>query len=304
MSFGRSLELFFVDGRPDGMLTAEVFNWTGHVLKAPRTQLPAVLARPEARHTGVYLLIGEKDGAACAYIGEAENVATRIRDHDAKKDWWSEILIVTTTADALHKAHVKYIEARLIEQARAVGSMPLENGNSPARPGLSEAATANMEEFIDTLLIVLPALGLDGFVSKRRTFLQDTRLNVTGPADRFVLKTARNGVHAYAEVRDGEFIMNEGSRIRASWQGAGGHDAGYRKLHADLVAMGVIDVSQDPAVMRANYAFKSPSAAAAVANGRPANGRIEWKREADGLSFHDWEARQVEAALPQETGEE
>ncbi len=29
---GRSLELFFIDGKPDGMRTAEVFNWTGHVL--------------------------------------------------------------------------------------------------------------------------------------------------------------------------------------------------------------------------------------------------------------------------------
>ena len=37
--FGRSLQLYFVDGRPDGMLTAEVFNWTGHVLMAPRTQI-------------------------------------------------------------------------------------------------------------------------------------------------------------------------------------------------------------------------------------------------------------------------
>jgi hypothetical protein len=26
---GRSLELFFIDGKPDGMQTAEVFNWTG-----------------------------------------------------------------------------------------------------------------------------------------------------------------------------------------------------------------------------------------------------------------------------------
>ena len=32
---GRSLELYFIDGRPDGMLTAEVFNWTGHVLSRP-----------------------------------------------------------------------------------------------------------------------------------------------------------------------------------------------------------------------------------------------------------------------------
>lgn len=45
MSAGRSLELFFIDGRPDGMLTAEVFNWTGHVLRAPRTQLPQAIKR-------------------------------------------------------------------------------------------------------------------------------------------------------------------------------------------------------------------------------------------------------------------
>ena len=36
---GRSLELFFIDGKPEGMLTAEVFNWTGHILMTPRTQI-------------------------------------------------------------------------------------------------------------------------------------------------------------------------------------------------------------------------------------------------------------------------
>jgi len=30
---GLSLELHYIDGNPEGMLTAEVFNWTGHVLK-------------------------------------------------------------------------------------------------------------------------------------------------------------------------------------------------------------------------------------------------------------------------------
>lgn len=36
---GLSLDLYFIDGHPDGMLTAEIFNWTGHVLITPRTQL-------------------------------------------------------------------------------------------------------------------------------------------------------------------------------------------------------------------------------------------------------------------------
>ncbi|SOB78125.1 hypothetical protein SAMN04488490_3978 [Marinobacter sp. LV10R510-11A] len=48
----QSLELFFIDGKPDGMLTAEVFNWTGHVLMTPRTQLSAALKRSKSNQTG------------------------------------------------------------------------------------------------------------------------------------------------------------------------------------------------------------------------------------------------------------
>ena len=86
MSFGRSLELYFVDGRPDGMLTAQVFNWTGIVLRAPKTQLREALARREAGYTGVSVLLGERDGLPLAYIGEGEEVGARIRDHDGRKD--------------------------------------------------------------------------------------------------------------------------------------------------------------------------------------------------------------------------
>ena len=68
---GRSLELFYIDGHPDGMVTAELFNWTGHVFVTPRTRLTEALRRKEADYTGVYLLLGEKDGQDFAYIGEA-----------------------------------------------------------------------------------------------------------------------------------------------------------------------------------------------------------------------------------------
>jgi choline dehydrogenase-like flavoprotein len=81
---GRSLELYFIEGRPDGMLTAEVFNWTGHVLMTPRTQLTKALARREASYTGVYLLLGEVEGAPRAYIGEGEDTGERIRSHDIR----------------------------------------------------------------------------------------------------------------------------------------------------------------------------------------------------------------------------
>src|ERR1043166_9566185 len=103
---GRSLELFFIDGRPDGMVTAEIFGWTGHVLSAPRTQIREALKRKESRHTGVYLLTGEKGGKPHAYIGEAENVGHRIRNHDIQKDWWTSAILVTSAENKLDKAQI------------------------------------------------------------------------------------------------------------------------------------------------------------------------------------------------------
>ena len=108
-SEGRSLELYFINGKPDGMLTAEVFNWTGHVLMTPRTQIPAALSRKEAKYTGVYILLGDEDGKPSAYIGESENVSERIKTHAAQLDWWNTAVLVTTSANNLHKAHVKYL---------------------------------------------------------------------------------------------------------------------------------------------------------------------------------------------------
>ena len=84
---GRSLELYYIDGRPDGMVTAELFNWTGHVLLFPRTQLSEALARTEASYAGVYLLLGDQNGEPLAYVGEGEDIGARIRQHDVRKEW-------------------------------------------------------------------------------------------------------------------------------------------------------------------------------------------------------------------------
>jgi hypothetical protein len=67
------------------MLTARIFNWTGHVLMPPRAQLAKALKRPEPAYAGVYLLLDEdeENGKMRAYIGESENVEDRSRNFDA-----------------------------------------------------------------------------------------------------------------------------------------------------------------------------------------------------------------------------
>ena len=259
----------------------------------PRTQIGAALARKEAKYTGVYLLFGEQDGEPCAYIGEGEDISDRIRNHDTKKDWWSSAVLVTSAANNLNKAHVKYLESRLVEEARAVGRVTLENGNTPARPGLSEAAHANMEAFLDYLLMVLPALRIDMFLKNTRPSMTRAETPAHPSSPVFELETRKHGLKATALLEDGEFIVQAESPARPKWAGRGSENTAYAQLHAELVKMGVLRAEGELSVFTENYAFKSPSAAAAVVNRRPANGTIEWKVKGQGKTYKQWEAEQL-----------
>ena len=290
---GRSLELYFIDGRPDGMLTAEVFNWTGHVLVAPRTRLKEALARPQSSFTGVYLLLGERDGKPLAYIGEGEDIAARMKSHEANKDWWTTAVLVTSAANNLHKAHAKFLESRLVEEARKVGVMPLDNGNTPPRPGLSESARANMEAFLDYLFMVLPAVRIDMFVQNVRPAAVATPSAPKAPPGvEFTLDYPKQGLKAVAVLEDGEFVVQAGSQARAAWGGQEKATSAYASLHDGLKRSGVLVLNGDHCVFAENYAFASPSAAAAIVYGRQANGTVAWKTSI-GQTYKDWEAAQL-----------
>ncbi len=293
-SQGRSLELYFIDGRPDGMLTAEVFNWTGHVLMTPRTRIGAALARKEASYTGVYLLLGEQDGEPRAYIGEGEDISERIRNHDTRKDWWTTALLVTAAANTLNKAHIKYLEARLVEEARAVGRVALDNANTPPRPGLSEAAQSNMETFLNYLLMVLPALRVDMFIQNTRPQTGSTAQGATPASEaRFRLVAPKHELTATALLRNGEFIVEAGSLARLRWEGLSAKQHGYAQLYDELRKTGVLREAGNHCVFAENYAFSSPSAAAAVVLGRSSNGTKEWRVENGSATYKEWEADQL-----------
>lgn len=278
------------------MLTAEVFNWTGHVLRSPRTQLKEALSRSEVKHTGVYILLGEKGGRPLAYIGEAEEISTRLINHAANKDWWETVIAVTTAADNLHKAHVKYLESRLVEIAKSVSATSLENANIPARSSLSEADIANMESFLETLQMVLPAIRVDLFLDKSRATTAEDNKAIAETVV-FEIASPRIGVNAVAHLKDGEMIVQAGSLARSSWVGDTKSKTHYHKLFEELCEIGILVASGDHSRFTKDYAFSSPSAAGAIVNGRSTNGRTAWKLVNDGRTYAEWEAAQLERSI-------
>jgi len=293
MGKGRSLELYFIDGKPDGMLTAEVFNWTGHVLKIPRTRIAEALRRPEAEYTGVYILLGDAEGQPMAYIGEAEDLKARIRGHVAKKDWWETAVLITSAANNLHKAHVKYLESRLVEKALAARIIPLGNGNIPPRSSLSESGVANMEAFLDTLMMVLPAIQVDMFENKLLSTKSENASLQDVDAPEFELINPKYGISARAYFSDGEMVIRKGSKAGAGWTGTSKGLDSYINKRKRLFESGIIKLDGDAANFSDDYAFSSPSLAAAMASGRYAT-RNAWKLKGTSKTYADWEAEQIE----------
>jgi hypothetical protein len=90
---GKTIRILVADGEPAGILLAEISNWTGKVLVAPRSQRSQLSKREEVRRTGVYLLVGPDSydpSRPLAAIGEGDNVLKRLlrRSWDEATDFW------------------------------------------------------------------------------------------------------------------------------------------------------------------------------------------------------------------------
>jgi hypothetical protein len=300
---GKSVRLFLVDGTPGGLVTAEIMNWTGHILAGPRSELPDLLRRDEARRTGVYLLLGDAPdsiGGLQVYIGEGDDVSARLSIHAREKEFWQRAVLLTSKDANLTKAHARYLESRFLQIARDARRSEVTNSTAPPVISLPEADVSDMEYFITQALIALPVLGVNVLrAPTHSTPAVGATSTVTEPvvdlAPRFTLENRRDERIAHAVEVDGEFTVLAGSQARHQHNGNGS----YVELRNRLERDGTIDTTTNPAVFTKDQVFASPSAAASVVDGRSANGRTSWVEDTTGLPYGKWQNQGLED-LPRE----
>lgn len=308
MSVGKSVRLFLADGTPGGLLTAEIMNWTGHIVAAPRSDLASILKRPETSRTGVYILIGDdpdSPGGVFAYIGEGDDVGKRLYQHarpeaQSGKDFWDRAIVLTSKDANLTKAHARYLESRLIALAHEAQRARLVNSTAPEPIQLPEADLSDMEYFISQAKIVLPILGVNIFRTANTEIVPSRDVSGVRPnivaSPLFELRLKAEALVAKAQEIDGEFTVLEGSQARSIWTGA---ESGYQRLHEKLQRDGTLERLSDGAPLlrfARNQVFASPSAAAAIITGRQANGRVEWKLGTTSKTYGRWQEESVEQA--------
>jgi hypothetical protein len=267
---GTSIRIFLADGVAEGLWLVEKSNWTGVGLMWPRAIHPRARSRTELDLPGVYVLVGPAEQALDKpriYVGEADVLRKRLDQHQAGKDFWTRVLVFTSKDGSLNKAHVKYLESRLLSLAQVAQRAEIDNGTVPQLPALSEPETADIEAFLDEMLLIYPVLDMRAFERVEAGGSTSERLGLRGPE-----------ADAEGQETPEGFLVFAGSRGRPS--STGSFHTSLAQLRSKLVEEGVLAKTPQGLVFTRDYQFNSPSTAAAVILGRNANGRTEWKDSA------------------------
>ena len=273
-----TIKLFLPRGEAKSLRTGEISNWTGKAVAAPRTELDELLQREELDKAGIYILSGTDplSGLPRAYIGEAEIIRERLKQHKTKEFWVSAIVFVSKDEN-LTKAHVRYLESRLLTEASQVGRFTLEQ-NQAGGSKLPESDREDMEVFLSRIRQLLPVLGSDLLIP----VAQSAAKQQSGG----ILLCRRKGAEGHGHRTPDGFVVLKGSSAVLQERESAKNWPATIVIRKQLIADGTLIQKDGFYQFTRDVQFSSPSAAAAVIEGGSANGLIAWRTK-DGRTLKD-----------------
>jgi len=263
---GKTIQIYLPDGNPRGVKIAEFTSRTVQAVLVPRAQIDFACSRQELRNVGVYFLIadGDGNGVPTVYVGEAEDCVGRLKQHNSGKDWWYTAIVFVSKTASFTKAHVKYLEWHCHQVAKASGRCVVENSVLPTKSHVSEPMEADLLDHFETIRVLTSTLGYPIFE------------RIEKPTPQNLLLCKGKSAEATGEYNDDGVVVFEGSLARlAEVASLEKHVIAMRR---DLTEKGILaPAGADALRFVKDYVFKSPSMAAAVVLGRPANGWWDWK---------------------------
>jgi hypothetical protein len=286
-----------VDGTPEGLRLVEKSNWTGLGIVCPRSQYGQARHRVEFSRPGVYVLVGPGESALPQiYVGEAEGLRGRLDSHQQNKDFWTRVVAFTSKDGSINKAHIRYVESRLITLAKAAKRAEVANANAPAIPALAEADTADIENFLREMLLIFPILEVSAF--HRSTSARPPESRSTQGATQSILHLTGPQTTATGTDTPEGFIVQAGSRGRT--KAVPSMHEWLRNIRQSLIGQGILAEDGEQLVLTQDYTFDSPSSAAGALLGRAANGRTEWT-DGDGKTLKELQTEALGSAPPSES---
>lgn len=273
MARGKSLKIFMMDGNVAGRWICTLAGRTTKAYRIPRALYKKCGDIDELKRPAVYLLFGDEDdsGRPVVYVGETEDAYARLKDHEDKKDYWSEAIVFVSQDDHFNKAHVKYLEGRLYEIATQVDRYTVMNTQKPTSAAIAIDEQAEMEDFIDNVAVLTFGMGHKVFEPLLK---KDNISDDLSEKQVFYIKTKNNSVAAKMVRTVEGYVVLKGSRIRQS--DTKSTPSWAKKKRSQLIADGtIID-----GIFTRDELFSSSSGASDLVTGNSTSGNKMWKTEA------------------------
>jgi hypothetical protein len=302
------VKLFMIDGTFNGILTAGIANWSGHVFSAPLSKFEEFKQFEELRRSGVYILIGDEH----AYIGESDEILKRWVTDKKHEIWdginngkYNKVIVATSTDGSITtKGHIKYLESLLINLANnASGEYKIKelvnnqkkNAVTPLAKNLPREESSFVEKFLDKLKIIFPVIGVDIFkqTTTKKPTIATTNAAKQGEVQSPVFELIGKEYSAEAQVIDDEFTVLAGSKCVKEWHS---EKQAYRyQSRQKMIENGDLTDNGTHYIFADNHAVSSPSFAACIVCGTETrNGSVEWiVKDGQNKSYGQWLTEKV-----------
>lgn len=284
---GKKLTVFMIDGTAYGPRLSEIGNWVGKAIYSPRASVNKIMNRSEFDNPGIYCLKGDPTDDAFdekIYIGEAENVKARLKQHlsDPNKDF-KELIFFVSKDELLSKTQIRYLESRLVQLALEAKTAQIDNGNLPSLPTLHEADISDMEYFLEQIKLILPVMGFKFLIpSTVKQESEDEQEKTNLIHEIYRIKTS--AFKATMKETDQGYIVIKGSEAKKNLSKSCTET--YRNMRRKLLETEIMVPHNDKLIFAEDAVFNSPSAASNMVLGRNSNGFTEWMTE-KGLTFRE-----------------
>jgi hypothetical protein len=247
----------------------------------------------------VYILLGkdEENGKeGMAYIGESEDVASRLRTHNGEKEFWNEALVFCRTDDDFNKGSILYIEGQLIELAKQCNRYSLYNTDRASNEKPLNADDKSVaEDYIDDIKLLIEMLGCKVFTPMREAPSTQPDVQVEASENVPVFDIQSGTLGAKGQPTSEGFVVFEGSEISPTESSA--CPPIIKKMRETLKQDGTIGTDHK---FTRDYLFGSPTRAAGVVLGNSVTaGPAMWKtalESGEWKTLRGWLAEQEGAA--------
>ncbi len=270
---GKTLQTYLPEGTPSGIRIAELTTRIVLAVSVPRTKLEQFFQRPESQHIGTYFLFGgsDDDTKPIAYIGQTEDLKTRLKKHDSEKEFWTTAVVLISRTHTFTQAHIRWLEWNSILKAKEANRYHLDNGNAASEPFVTEPILADLSEIFETGSLLLESLGYPIF----KPLVTKTTIEESG-AEQELWYLEGPSAKATALFTSDGFIVLKGSKTRAQFT-TSAQDSNFSRKRDKLIEEGILKLEGESYIFTEDYPFSSPSGAAVITLARHANGWADWK---------------------------